>query len=113
MKGIKGVGGCEHSLSALKALSFNSHDKGDGSILIPVAQKTNMKLREVKECIQDATASVTQAGFKGRCVWFSTCALRNGMLGLPCGPVVKNLPAKAVDTDLIPGLGRSHLAWGN
>ena len=35
------------------------------------------------------------------------------MLGLPCGPVVKNLPAKAVDTDMIPGLGRFHLAWGN
>ena len=83
------------------------------AILIPGAQKTNMKLREVKECIQDATASVTQAGFKGQCVWFSTCTLRNGMLGLPCGPVVKNLPAKAVDTDLIPGLGRSHLSRGN
>lgn len=43
-----------YSLSALKALSFNAHDKGDGSIIIPVAQKTNMKLREVKKCIWDA-----------------------------------------------------------
>ena len=39
------------------------------------------------------------------------------LLGMVCwdfpgGPVVKNLSAKAVDTDLIPGLGRFHLAWG-
>ena len=41
------------------------------------------------------------------------CALRDGILGLPGGPVVKNLSAKAVDTGLTPGLGRVHLAWGN
>ena len=29
-------------------------------------------------------------------------------LGLPNGSVVKNLPASAGDTGLIPGLGRSH-----
>ena len=29
------------------------------------------------------------------------------------GPVVKNLPVIAGDTGLIPGLGRSHMPWGN
>ena len=29
------------------------------------------------------------------------------------GPVVKNLPANAGDTGLIPGLGRSHKPWSN
>ena len=33
--------------------------------------------------------------------------------GLPCGPVVKNLPANAGDMGLTPGLGRSHMPWGN
>ena len=28
-------------------------------------------------------------------------------------PVVKNLPANAGDTGLIPGPGRSHMPWGN
>ena len=29
------------------------------------------------------------------------------------GPVVKNPPANAGDTGLIPGPGRSHMPWGN
>ena len=29
------------------------------------------------------------------------------------GAVVKNPSANAGDTDLIPGLGRSHMLWGN
>ena len=29
----------------------------------------------------------------------------------PDGPVVKNLPASAGDTGLIPGLGRSPMPW--
>ena len=31
----------------------------------------------------------------------------------PGGPVVKNLPANAGDTGLIPGPGRSHMPQGN
>ena len=31
----------------------------------------------------------------------------------PGGPVVKNLPANAEDTGLIPVLGGSHMPWGN
>ena len=31
--------------------------------------------------------------------------------GFPGGPVVKNLPCNAGDTDLIPGPGRSHIPW--
>ena len=31
----------------------------------------------------------------------------------PRGPVVKNLPANAGDTGLIPGLGRSHMLLSN
>ena len=34
-------------------------------------------------------------------------------LGLPGGPVVKNLPVNAGDMGLIPGLGRSHMPEGN
>ena len=30
----------------------------------------------------------------------------------PDGPVVKNSPANAGDTGLIPGLGRAHMPWG-
>ena len=32
---------------------------------------------------------------------------------VPGGPVVKNLPANAGDTGLIPGWGRSHLLWSS
>ena len=31
----------------------------------------------------------------------------------PGGPVVKNPPANAEDTGLLPGLGRSHMPWSN
>ena len=33
--------------------------------------------------------------------------------GFPGGAVVKNPPANAGDTGLSPGLGRSHMPWGN
>ena len=40
--------------------------------------------------------------------------LKNTLLwDIPGGPVVKNLPANAGDTDLILGLGRSHMPWDN
>ena len=39
-------------------------------------------------------------------------ALRRNV-DFPDGPVVKNLPANARDTELIPGLGRFHLPQGN
>ena len=35
-------------------------------------------------------------------------AIRTGMMGFPGDSVVKNLPASAGDTDLIPGIGRFH-----
>ena len=33
-------------------------------------------------------------------------------MNFPGGPVVRNLPANAGDMGLIPGLGRSHMLWG-
>ena len=33
--------------------------------------------------------------------------------GFPGGSVIKNPPADAGDTGLIPNLGRSHMPWGN
>ena len=35
------------------------------------------------------------------------------MRDVPGGPVVKNSPANAGDTGLIPGLGRSHMPRSN
>ena len=35
--------------------------------------------------------------------------LKGGLGGFPGGTVDENLPANAVDTGLIPGLGRSHM----
>ena len=32
-------------------------------------------------------------------------------MGLPGGPVVKNVPTNAGDTGSIPGLGRFHMPW--
>jgi len=32
---------------------------------------------------------------------------------VPSGPVVKNLPDNAGDLGSVPGLGRSHMPWGN
>ena len=66
------------ALSALNALSFNPHDKGDGSIVIPIAQKTKMKLREVKKCTQDATAQGRSQGSKSGVGGFQPCTLRYG-----------------------------------
>ena len=40
-------------------------------------------------------------------------SLRQLTWDFPYGPVVKNLPANAEDTGLIPGLGISHMPWGN
>ena len=34
------------------------------------------------------------------------------LLDFPGGPVVKNVPANAADTGVIPALGRSHMLWG-
>ena len=34
-------------------------------------------------------------------------------LGFPAGPMVKNLPANAGDTDLILDPGRSYMLWSN
>ena len=34
-------------------------------------------------------------------------------LDLPGGPVIRNPPADAGDMGWIPGLGRSHVPWGN
>lgn len=33
--------------------------------------------------------------------------------GFPWGPVAGNPPAKAGNTDSVPGLGRSHTLWGS
>ena len=35
------------------------------------------------------------------------------MQDFPVGPVVKNPPSNAGDTELIPGPGGSHILWGN
>ena len=35
------------------------------------------------------------------------------LLGIPTGPVVKNLPANAGDSSSIPGPGRFHVPWSN
>jgi len=35
------------------------------------------------------------------------------MQGFPGGPVIKNLPFNARDISSIPGLGRSHMPWGD
>ena len=35
------------------------------------------------------------------------------LLDFPGGPVVENPPANAGDMGSIPGLGRSHMLWGN
>ena len=42
-------------------------------------------------------------------------SLQNTFFGgdFSSGPVVKNLPANTKDMGLIPGLGRSHMLWGN
>ena len=39
--------------------------------------------------------------------------LKTQGLDFPEGPVVKYPPANAEDTGSIPGLGRSHMLWGN
>ena len=39
--------------------------------------------------------------------------VQRGELGFPGSAVVKNPPANAGDTDLIPGSGRSHMLQSN
>ena len=39
--------------------------------------------------------------------------LKESLLNFPEGPEVKNTPASAGDTGLIPGLGRFHMLPGN
>ena len=38
---------------------------------------------------------------------------KNQSQGVPGGSVVKNLPANAGDTVLVPGPGGSHMSWSN
>ena len=40
-------------------------------------------------------------------------SVKKELLGFPGGSVVKNAPANAGDTGLIPDLGRSHMPHGN
>ena len=42
-----------------------------------------------------------------------TSRIKKPERGFSSGPVVKNLPCNARDTSSIPGLGRSHMPWGN
>ena len=42
-----------------------------------------------------------------------TPEIKEGPVDFPGGPVDKNPPANAGDTDSIPGLRRSHLLWNN
>ena len=46
-------------------------------------------------------------------VWSQCFPFRKGRLDFPGGPEVKNLPAKAGDTDWIPGPGRFYVPWSN
>ena len=39
--------------------------------------------------------------------------VKSGQRGFLGDSMVKNPPANAGDTVLIPGLGRSHMAWSN
>ena len=41
------------------------------------------------------------------------CFLNINVQGFPGGTVVKNPPAKAGDTGLSRGRGRSHMMWSN
>jgi len=41
------------------------------------------------------------------------CCIKHYLLGLPSGPVVKNLPANAGGTGSIPGPRRFHMLLGN
>ena len=41
------------------------------------------------------------------------CFQKEKFRDFPGGTVVKNPPANAGDTGLIPGLGRSHILWSN
>ena len=44
-------------------------------------------------------------------IW--ACIKLNNIGDFPAGPAVKNPPANAEDTGLIPVLGGSHMPWGN
>ena len=37
--------------------------------------------------------------------------LSSSLSNFPGGPAVKDMPANAEDTGLLPGLGRSHMSW--
>ena len=45
--------------------------------------------------------------------WFLLFIKKGSDRVFPSGPVLKNLPANAGDTGLIPGLGKSHILWGD
>ena len=51
------------------------------------------------------------------CLCTHSCSLENNflkhVLGPPGSTVARNPPANAGDTGMIPGLGRSHMLWGN
>ena len=44
---------------------------------------------------------------------FSYCQIAFHCRDFPGGALVKNPPANAGDTGLIPGPGRSHMPWSN
>ena len=49
---------------------------------------------------------------QNRCFSYITSVFRN-LQDFPGGAVVKNPPANAGNTGLIPGPGRSHMPWSN
>ena len=50
---------------------------------------------------------------KGGLSFLCICLLKIGSVDFPVGPVVKNLPANAGDTGLVPDEGKPHLPLGN
>ena len=46
-------------------------------------------------------------------VEWTNSTIKTQLADFPGGPVVKNPPANAGDTDLILGMGRFYIAWGN
>ena len=67
-------------------------------------------------CSKASTVTLVKSRMVGSRWWVYSvhCNLLSVSLwDFPRGPVVENPPAGAGDTSSIPGLGRSHMPWGN
>ena len=81
------------------------------SLLIPRSQETTLELLRLYSENETGPLNSSSYNILGSVLLFPWKTALQNQMGFLGGSVVKNPPANARDTDLIPGPGRLHMPW--